>query len=476
MAASISSINTQNKQVGFDEEVVETPASATTSSISSRHSDRLRRSSLPSSVLHRTRSGGVTGSSVPRVTTKRLAMLEKQVPRSSPLPRRKTKTYADPYQSTDEEDLMIESRISESAVRSSASLQSMQLSGSDSNQYHKHTAANVRANRAQVLDHFTVENDSLKCKHCGEVGLSTIRTRGYVQSRLSCISREMRCLIEINKRHVHPLLAVLYIRDGLINATEEHRFTRSIVLVRFMPRLLFQVKKASHDSDANLRKHLAYRHKDLVKNVLFPSQARLRERRLASAPSLSTHRIEELHYAAIQCIAMDMRPLNDFRKEGMRGFLRVAFNGAYKGPCARTVRSNLAMLYVQYRQDLQRAFSTVPYVSLTTDIWSHRRFSYICVTAHCMTNQFETVSVLIGFRRIQGSHTGAAIRDYILYELKRSGIESYKVTSITTDNASNMKAAASSFELGERFSCMAHNLHLIVTKGVCLWHEPKRDQ
>ena len=243
-----------------------------------------------------------------------------------------------------------------------------------------------------------------------------------------------------------------------------------------MSRLMFQVKKASHDSDANLRKHLAYRHKDLVANVLYPSQAQLRERRLTTAPSISITRIKELHCAAIKCIAMDMRPLNDFRKEGMSNFLRVAFDRAYKGPCARTVRSNLAMLYMQYQQDLQKAFSTVPYVSLTTDIWCHRRFSYICVTAHCMTNQYQTVSVRIGFRRMQGSHTGVAIRDYILYELKRSGIDFYKVTSITMDNASNMQSAASTFELGERFSCMAHNLHLIVTKGVCLWKEPSQDK
>ena len=159
---------------------------------------------------------------------------------------------------------------------------------------------------------------------------------------------------------------------------------------------------------------------------------------------------------------------------GMQHFLQVAFDGKYKGPCTKTVRSDLQRLYLSYRQDLRLVMSTFPYVALTADMWSNTRSQpYICVTAHVMTESFETLPILIGFRRFKGSHTAVSIEKYIRYEVARSGIEGHRVTSVTTDNASNFKLAMSTGEFGWHISCATHTLNLVVKKGVCLWKKPK---
>jgi hypothetical protein len=86
------------------------------------------------------------------------------------------------------------------------------------------------------------------------------------------------------------------------------------------------------------------------------------------------------------------------------------------------------------------------------------------------------MSIVIECRRIIGQHLAASIERYIKYELNRLGIQKEQVISITTDNGSNMKLATSSLKFGERISCMAHNLSLVIKKGLCLWIEPKPDE
>ncbi|CAF3812608.1 unnamed protein product, partial [Rotaria sordida] len=100
---------------------------------------------------------------------------------------------------------------------------------------------------------------------------------------------------------------------------------------------------------------------------------------------------------------------------------------------------------------------------------------FISLTAHTFTHHYEHVSIVLGFRRIIGPHSSTLIENYIQYELDRLGIQPQQIISITTDNGSNMKKAAATLRFGNPISCMAHNLNLVVSKGLCLWSEPKQD-
>ena len=62
-----------------------------------------------------------------------------------------------------------------------------------------------------------------------------------------------------------------------------------------------------------------------------------------------------------------------------------------------TIRSNLA-------NSLDKADN----ISFTTDLWTseHNVISYMCVTAHWLTADFERYSGLLQCEKLDGSHTG----------------------------------------------------------------------
>jgi hypothetical protein len=159
----------------------------------------------------------------------------------------------------------------------------------------------------------------------------------------------------------------------------------------------------------------------------------------------------------------------------MSSFLSTAIPG-YKGPHRKTVRSRIAFLYSKYTAKLRQLLPKVGPIALTSDLWrSSKRISFISLTAHIFTENYETIPIVLGCRRIIGAHLATTIERYIKYELNRYDIKQEQLISITTDNGSNMKKATS-VKFGDRISCMAHNLNLVVNKGLRLWIEPKADE
>ncbi|CAF1290950.1 unnamed protein product [Didymodactylos carnosus] len=191
--------------------------------------------------------------------------------------------------------------------------------------------------------------------------------------------------------------------------------------------------------------------------------------------AMTVERKKELDEAAIECIIDDSRSFGDFRRSGMQLFLSVATPG-YKGPHRKTVSKNLEKLYYEHRDRLRRIFSTVNDIALTSDIWKNSRRTYfICLTAHYYNSSFQYISLVIGFRRLQGRKISTRLYEYIRYELEQLRIRS-KIRSITTDNGSDIKAATSNTEFGIRISCLAHNLNLTVSNGLGLWKKLKDNE
>lgn len=227
-------------------------------------------------------------------------------------------------------------------------------------------------------------------------------------------------------------------------------------------------------SDANLRKHLASSiHK--VPNVLFVSQTKTGAK-TPHVPIIAPERKRELHAAAVQCIIRDGLSFRSFRNAGMSEFLAVAIPG-YLGPHRKTVRRTISTLYGAHTMALRNVFKSVSSLALTTDIWkSSQRIHYISLTAHVLNDDFECVPIVIGCRHLIGRHFASNLSRYIKYELNRVGISNDQIVSITTDNGSDIKKATSSFDFGRRIACMAHNLNLVVKKGLCLWKKPNIDE
>jgi hypothetical protein len=60
----------------------------------------------------------------------------------------------------------------------------------------------------------------------------------------------------------------------------------------------------------------------------------------------------------------------------------------------------------------------------------------------------------------------------IEYEKYRLNITDDQFISITTDGGSDIKKATTNGQFGTPITCIAHILHLVVTKGLCIWKKP----
>ncbi|CAF3265381.1 unnamed protein product [Rotaria sp. Silwood2] len=237
-------------------------------------------------------------------------------------------------------------------------------------------------------------------------------------------------------------------------------------------KLCNNVYQCHKKSDANLRKHLASSLHQ-ISNVLYASQ--MNDDSNIHPPIISSERKRELHTAAVNCILRDGLAFGVFRQSGMKEFLQLAVPG-YIGPHRKTVRRKIAEIYSSYTTKLRSVLSKVDFIALTCDLWrSSKRIHYISLTGHVFTKKYETVPIVLGCRRVIGRHLSTTIERYIQFELQRLNIRQEQLISITTDNGSEMKKAASTLKFGNRISCMAHNLNLVVKHGVCLWQEPNPD-
>ncbi|XDV31501.1 hypothetical protein PO909_002492 [Leuciscus waleckii] len=171
-------------------------------------------------------------------------------------------------------------------------------------------------------------------------------------------------------------------------------------------------------------------------------------------------------------------------------------------PISRSTISEkrIPVLVNQVKQTIVERLQSQPSVSVTVDIWSDRRLrSFLGVTAHavhCSNGSCVPEPYLLECRRFTGRHSGERISAAFEEILEEYGI-TQKVCYIIADNAANMKCAfkvqmplqqASDTESendlddeelwentdedtelglsGERLSCFAHSLQLVVSDGM----------
>lgn len=102
--------------------------------------------------------------------------------------------------------------------------------------------------------------------------------------------------------------------------------------------------------------------------------------------------------------------------------------------------------YAVYKDRLKAVLSTVPKVSFTLDGWtSPYQKSFLAVTAHWISDDWQLQDVLLGFEQIEGSHTSEVLMQGFIDVLERFNLQQ-KVMAITSDNASNVLKMASDFE------------------------------
>ncbi|GBC48644.2 zinc finger BED domain-containing protein RICESLEEPER 2-like [Rhizophagus irregularis DAOM 181602=DAOM 197198] len=108
---------------------------------------------------------------------------------------------------------------------------------------------------------------------------------------------------------------------------------------------------------------------------------------------------------------------------------------------------------------------------------SSNSISFLDITAHWISDEWELKNILLDFVKLEGSHSGKNIKEFFLKSLKDFGIMT-KILSITTDNASNNNTFLEevSNELAEKniefdnvnqhVRCLAHIINLAAQEAL----------
>lgn len=115
--------------------------------------------------------------------------------------------------------------------------------------------------------------------------------------------------------------------------------------------------------------------------------------------------------------------------------------------------------------------SDTAHVALTTDGWTSRATeSFLTVTAHYITSEWEMRSCVLQTRPIYESHTSEHLSEVltdVVAEWKLERVNS--IILVTTDNAKNIVNAIDlAAGLGPQIGCFAHTVNLAAKSAISL--------
>lgn len=169
-------------------------------------------------------------------------------------------------------------------------------------------------------------------------------------------------------------------------------------------------------------------------------------------------------------IAADLRPYSVVENEGFKHMMKV-IEPRYEVP-SRPHFSQKVMpaLYEKVKTAVIHDLANASAIALTTDTWTSRATeSYLTVTAHHITPDWNMVSHVLQTRPLYEQHTstnlaGELKQAVLEWKLERPGT----IIPVTTDNARNIVNSVSEAGLGPQIGCFAHTINLASQKATGL--------
>ncbi|KAF3861204.1 hypothetical protein F7725_001459 [Dissostichus mawsoni] len=211
----------------------------------------------------------------------------------------------------------------------------------------------------------------------------------------------------------------------------------------------------------NLRNHLSRFHCEKLtpatKKTADPAQRRIDETLSTFPPN--SEKAKKITQSVAAFIAKDLRPYSVVENAGFRHLLKT-LEPRYKLPSRSHFTENvIPALYNGTKAQVMASMIQAKRVAITCDAWtSVATESYLTVTAHYISEDWQFLSHVLQTRAVYESHTGAHVAE-LLSRVVEEWQLSDKDVVLVTDNASNMIAAA---EFGKfpHVKCFAHTLNL----------------
>ena len=148
-------------------------------------------------------------------------------------------------------------------------------------------------------------------------------------------------------------------------------------------------------------------------------------------------------------IATSLRLFSIVEDSGFRDFVDFLsnLNKQFSIPGRRKVRDQIESYGELVRMKMQNMIDNdINYFSATTDIWSSRTMeSFMAMTLHALSKDFEMINLTIEIDPLQGRHTGAMICTRMSDAFERWNLNKKKLVLMLRDNASNAKSACNAF-------------------------------
>lgn len=175
--------------------------------------------------------------------------------------------------------------------------------------------------------------------------------------------------------------------------------------------------------------------------------------------------------AILYMICRDNQPISIVEDDGFRHLLKVTVP-LYNIPSRKTIDVMIDTKYQYIKNIFKMEFTSVPYICLTTDIWTetHQTRSFLGVTAHFVSqpeNKMLLDSVTLGVYELSETHTADNIAEKLLLTCSDWGLKSEMISAVITDGASNMTSAVEkAFDKKKHSFCFAHLLNLMAQNSI----------
>ncbi|XP_072568141.1 E3 SUMO-protein ligase ZBED1-like isoform X2 [Paramormyrops kingsleyae] len=124
-------------------------------------------------------------------------------------------------------------------------------------------------------------------------------------------------------------------------------------------------------------------------------------------------------------------------------------------------------IYEEVKLHVKTSLASAERVALTCDAWTSRATeSYVTITSHYISDEWELVSHVLQTRAMHESHTGSNIAELLKTALEEWDIK-WKDPVVVTDNASNMTVAAQLAGM-LHVKCFAHAINLASQRALKL--------
>jgi hypothetical protein len=188
---------------------------------------------------------------------------------------------------------------------------------------------------------------------------------------------------------------------------------------------------------------------------------------------------DQLHGEAliVKWISENLRP---FKIVEDPGFVELChflcrIRAQFSIPSRNKTRNQMMQLAEFVMKTIKRDLGNdMQFFSLTTDIWSSREMqSFLALTLHYVTDEFEMKTYVLEVKPLLGSHTADFIKTILTESMHSFGLDAAKLAMLLRDNASNGVKACRDMQINH-FGCIGHGLHLVV--GPFLLKKKKKNE